>query len=84
MAGTFFITFISDDSGSALARGLSWFPLTSANALLLRLGSGDVPPGEIVGALSLATAASALVASAALLRRIAVGQSVLTVSRPAP
>lgn len=82
-APMFFITFISDDPGSVLARALSWFPLTSANALLLRLGSGGVPAIELVGALSVAllTAAAALVMSAALLRRVAVGQPAVMLFR---
>lgn len=82
-APMFFITFISEDPGSVLARALSWFPLTSANALLLRLGSGGVPAIELVGALSvaLASAAAALVLSAALLRRVAVGQPAVMLVR---
>jgi ABC-2 type transport system permease protein len=82
-APMFFITFISDDPGSILARALSWFPLTSANALLLRLGSGGVPAMEMVGALSVAllTAAAALVLSAALLRRVTVGQPAVMLFR---
>lgn len=78
-APMFFITFISDDPGSMLARALSWFPLTSANALLLRLGTGGVPAMEMIGALSVAllSAAAVLVLAAALLRRVAVGQPAL-------
>jgi ABC-2 type transport system permease protein len=75
-APMFLITFISAEPHSSVARILTWIPLTSPVALLLRLGIGDVPPGELLGplALALATAAALLVASSALLRRIAVGQ----------
>jgi ABC-type Na+ efflux pump permease subunit len=69
-APLFLIAWISAAPSSWIARGLSWFPLTSSVALMLRMGSGSVPAVEKAGALLLtaATAGLVLVAAAALMR----------------
>jgi ABC-2 type transport system permease protein len=66
----FFIGSIGADPGSWIARLLTWVPLTAPVALLLRMGSGAVPPVEVAGAsvLMLATLAATVAGSAALLR----------------
>lgn len=53
---------------------MSWIPLTSPVALLLRVGAEGVSNLELVGALvtTLVFAAGALLASSVLLRRVAI------------
>jgi ABC-2 type transport system permease protein len=70
----FFLASIAADGASALARTLTWIPVTAPVALLLRMGAQAVSTGELAGALlmTLAAAVTALLASAALLRRVTI------------
>jgi ABC-2 type transport system permease protein len=54
----FFIANLAVSPNGWLARALSFFPLTSPITMMLRIGSGDVPPIDIV--LSLAIDAAAI------------------------
>ena len=70
----FFIGSLSADGTSMLARALTWIPLTTPVALLLRLATDSVSAAELAGALglTLVTAVAALAGSAGLLRRVAI------------
>jgi ABC-2 type transport system permease protein len=70
----FFITTFGSDQVSLPGRVLTWIPLTSPVAVLMRLGSRSIAGPEIVAALALTVlcAAAALVLSSALLRRVTI------------
>jgi ABC-2 type transport system permease protein len=70
----FFLGSITADGTSAIARILTWIPLTAPVALLLRIATESVSTIELAGALvlTLVTAAAALAVSAALLRRLTI------------
>jgi len=71
----FFLTTFATEEVSLPARVLTWIPLTSPIAVLMRIGSGSIQGPEIVAALALTLlcAAAALAASSTLLRRVTIG-----------
>ena len=70
----FFITTFQSEQVSLTGRVLTWIPLTSPVAVLLRLGSRSIAGPEIAAALALTLlcAAAALLVSSALLRRVTI------------
>ena len=70
----FLVGSISAHPSSTVAHVLSWIPLTSPVALLLRIGADGVSTLELVGALltTIVCAGGALAVSAALLPRVSI------------
>jgi len=61
MLGYFGSLFAASDPGSALARVVSWLPLTSPFAMPGRFADGNVAWWEVAGSMTLALAAAAVV-----------------------
>jgi ABC-2 type transport system permease protein len=61
----FFLAAISTAPNGLLARALSFFPLTGPVTMMMRLGSGDIPPVDVIVSIAIGLAAVYLTLRAA-------------------